>query len=102
MKTLLAMGFPSVDDVRKALRLGKNDLNEAVAILTNEHPSSSYDTVDELDVEMKDVRYQPSSVTIQLPVYGPSLPPSYDEAVETEVSPAKRRLVRYELGRSDH
>ncbi|XP_064607447.1 ubiquitin carboxyl-terminal hydrolase 24-like isoform X2 [Liolophura sinensis] len=85
VKTLLAMGFPSVEDVRKALRLGKNDLNEAVAILTNEHPSSSYDTVDELDVEMKDVHYQPSSVTIQLPVYGPSLPPSYDEAVETEV-----------------
>ncbi|GFQ83735.1 ubiquitin carboxyl-terminal hydrolase 24 [Trichonephila clavata] len=35
--TLLSMGFENIDDIKKALRLGKNDINEAVSILTNEH-----------------------------------------------------------------
>ena len=29
-------GFPDVAEIKRALRLAKNDLNEAVAILTNE------------------------------------------------------------------
>ena len=37
--TLLNMGFPSEVDIRQSLQMGKNDLNEAVAILTNEHPT---------------------------------------------------------------
>ena len=74
VQTLLSMGFPCESEIRKALRLGKNDLNEAVAILTNEPPT----TYDALEVEMKD------EVALQGPVYGPA-PPSYDEAVDTEV-----------------
>ena len=30
------MGFPDIAEIKRALRLAKNDLNEAVAILTNE------------------------------------------------------------------
>ena len=79
--TLLSMGFME-SEVRKALRIGKNDLNEAVGILTNDHPTSGYDTLTELaDVEMKDDQ---NAVT-HMPVYGPHLPPSYDEVVDTEV-----------------
>lgn len=33
---LLNMGFTDIDHVREALSLAKNDLNEAVAILTGE------------------------------------------------------------------
>ena len=33
---LLGMGFADVETVRKALTLAKNDVNEAVAILTGE------------------------------------------------------------------
>ena len=80
VKTLLSMGFPSEPEIRKALRLGKNDLNEAVAYLTNEHPSSSYDALDDLDVEMKD-----TTSRALVPAYGPAPPPSYDEVVEPEV-----------------
>lgn len=35
--TLLSMGFENIEDIRRALHLGKNDINEAVSILTNEH-----------------------------------------------------------------
>lgn len=79
VQTLLSMGFPSETEVRRALRLAKNDLNDAVAYLTNDHPTSSYDTLD--DVEMKEIQSNRSTQ----PVYGPSLPPSYDEAVLPEV-----------------
>jgi len=55
ISTLLAMGFPDISEIKRALRLSKNDLNEAVAILTNEQPLSSYGTVDDLslDIDMK-------------------------------------------------
>ncbi|XP_060555692.1 ubiquitin carboxyl-terminal hydrolase 24-like isoform X1 [Ruditapes philippinarum] len=76
VQTLLSMGFPSELDVRKALRAAKNSLNDAVAILTNDHPTQSFDTLD--DIEMKDIA---KSSTV--PIYGPNLPPSYDD-VETE------------------
>uniref|UniRef100_G3QNX1 Ubiquitin carboxyl-terminal hydrolase 24 n=1 Tax=Gorilla gorilla gorilla TaxID=9595 RepID=G3QNX1_GORGO len=36
MTTLLCMGFSDPATIRKALRLAKNDINEAVALLTNE------------------------------------------------------------------
>ncbi|KAL3868452.1 hypothetical protein ACJMK2_041258, partial [Sinanodonta woodiana] len=74
------MGFPSELDVRKALRAAKNDVNDAVAILTNDHPVTSFDALDDIDIEMKDIHPK----NTQGPVYGPSLPPSYDEAVESE------------------
>lgn len=88
VQTLLAMGFPNESEVRRALKLGKNDLNEAVAVLTNEHPSSGFDTLE--DVEMKDVTNKAS----QGPVYGPLPPPSYDEVVESEVGVAYMTCVK--------
>ncbi|XP_058887483.1 ubiquitin carboxyl-terminal hydrolase 24 isoform X3 [Acipenser ruthenus] len=42
MTTLLCMGFPDADAIRKALRMAKNDINEAVALLTNESPGLGY------------------------------------------------------------
>lgn len=77
VQTLLSMGFPSELDIRKALRLAKNSLNDAVAILTNDHPTQSFDTLD--DIEMKDIAKGTNN-----PVFGPNLPPSYED-VETEV-----------------
>jgi hypothetical protein len=60
--------------------LANNDLNEAVAYLTNDHPTSSYDTLDDIDVEMKEL---PRATQ---PIYGPAPPPSYEEVVpEAEV-----------------
>ena len=42
LSMLLSMGFQDIDEARNALQMAKNDLNEAVAILTNEAPISSY------------------------------------------------------------
>ena len=42
MTTLLCMDFPDPVAIRKALRLAKNDINEAVALLTNESPGLGY------------------------------------------------------------
>ncbi|MGH0142813.1 UNVERIFIED_CONTAM: hypothetical protein FKN15_076647 [Acipenser sinensis] len=42
MTTLLCMGFPDAVAIRKALRMAKNDINEAVALLTNESPGLGY------------------------------------------------------------
>lgn len=53
VQTLFSMGFLDVDEIRNALRIGNNDLNEAVAILTNERYGGYPGTAD--DVEMKDV-----------------------------------------------
>ena len=36
---LLSMGFPDIEEAQRALRAANNDLNEAVAILTNEAPA---------------------------------------------------------------
>lgn len=38
---LMGMGFSDIDDVRKALTLAKNDINDAVAILTGEDSRGS-------------------------------------------------------------
>lgn len=79
VQTLLSMGFPSELDVRKSLHLAKNNLNDAVAILTNDHPTQSFDTLD--DIEMKDI-VKGSTV----PVYGPApmQPSTYED--DTEVN----------------
>ena len=54
ISTLMAMGFPEIQEIKRALRLAKNDLNEAVAILTHDQ-SSSYMPPDlNIDVDMKD------------------------------------------------
>ncbi|GFO40770.1 ubiquitin carboxyl-terminal hydrolase 24 [Plakobranchus ocellatus] len=72
VQTILAMGFPSESEVRRALRMAKNDLSDAVAILTNEPQTSPYDAVDAVDME----------VGVPSKVYGPQLPPSYEEVCQ--------------------
>ncbi|XP_033116308.1 ubiquitin carboxyl-terminal hydrolase 24-like [Anneissia japonica] len=76
VNALVNMGFSNVEQVRRALKLSRDDVNEAVAILTSEHTTTSFDTLD--DIEMKDMDGNRSNVH-----YGPDPPPpSYDEAVE--------------------
>ncbi|KAH9492249.1 Ubiquitin carboxyl-terminal hydrolase 24 [Bulinus truncatus] len=72
VQMILAMGFPSESEVRRALRMAKNDPSDAVAILTNE-PPSSYDVVEDMDVDLKEGTVSSSRT------YGPQLPPSYEE-----------------------
>lgn len=57
ISTLMAMGFPDITEIKRALRLSKNDLSEAVAILTNDQSVTSYGPVADLniDVDMKEV-----------------------------------------------
>jgi uncharacterized UBP type Zn finger protein len=56
ISTLMSMGFPDIGEIKRALRLAKNDLNEAVAILTNDQSVTPYGPVVDLniDVDMKD------------------------------------------------
>lgn len=82
VQTLLSMGFPNDSEIRRALRMSKNDLNDAVAVLTNDHVTTNYDTLEEYNVEMKDFQ---SPVNIPLTVYGPTPPPAYEESIETDV-----------------
>ncbi|CAM1321691.1 USP24 (predicted) [Pycnogonum litorale] len=53
--TLMSMGFLDDDEIRRALKLSKNDINEAVALLTREQPGLGYGGGDS-DVEMKDIQ----------------------------------------------
>ncbi|XP_041474973.1 ubiquitin carboxyl-terminal hydrolase 24-like isoform X2 [Lytechinus variegatus] len=83
VQMLINMGFGDLADIKKALRLAQNDVNEAVAILTQEQPGLSYDTVEE-----ETNKEAPPPGTLRR-TYGPQHrlapdppPPSYDEAVE--------------------
>ena len=71
---LLSMGFPDINEIRRALRLSKNDVNEAVAILTNEQPLSSYGTVDDLTTSSAT-----SSIDKQTSIHGPQTENEYGE-----------------------
>jgi len=71
--TLLSMGFENIDDIRKALRLSKNDINEAVSILTNEHSEYHLSS----DEGIKDA---PSSHVSSV------APPPYESLCDTQVS----------------
>ena len=73
---LCSMGFIR-ESAKQALRLAKNDLNEAVAILTGDHPTAGFDTL----YETETFSSPPPST-----VYGPSLPPSYDAVVEADTA----------------
>ncbi|EEC12445.1 conserved hypothetical protein, partial [Ixodes scapularis] len=86
--TLFGMGFLDVEEIRSALRMSSNDLNEAVAILTNERYSGYPTAVD--DVEMKDV-----TSTALVPTAAAAPPPPY-----ASLPDAKVRFVngRFELG----
>ena len=72
VNTLLNMGFPNEMEIRRALRMSKNELNDAITILTSGSPVN-YDGFEDLDIEMKD---------IQRPVQYSSPPPSYDDVVD--------------------
>jgi len=74
---LCSMGFIR-ESAKQALRLAKNDLNEAVAILTGDHPAAGFDSLYETDTF--------SSPQPRPAVYGPSLPPSYDTVVEADTA----------------
>ena len=74
LSMLLSMGFPDINEIRRALRLAKNDVNEAVAILTNEQPLSSYGTVDDLTTSSAS-----SSVEKQNPIHGPQTETEYGD-----------------------
>ena len=56
LSLLLSMGFPDIGEIKRALRLAKNDINEAVAILT-EQPINTFGTLNDLtaDIDMRDV-----------------------------------------------
>ena len=91
---LQSMGFPSESEIRRALKLAKNDLGEAVGILTNDGPTGHYDDLGDLDVEMTEVDPRGSGssrhVGQQAPVYGPAPPPCYDEIVESTYTGADK------------
>ncbi|XP_075688794.1 ubiquitin carboxyl-terminal hydrolase 24 isoform X3 [Rhinoderma darwinii] len=75
MTTLLCMGFSDPGAIRKALRLAKNDINEAVALLTNERPGLDYgyepmDSGSRGDGSGRSTGFDP--------------PPAYHEVVEPE------------------
>ena len=61
LSLLLSMGFPDIGEIKRALQMAKNDINEAVAILTNETPINSFGTLNDLtaDIEMTDQTSSP-------------------------------------------
>ena len=79
VQTILSMGFPSESEVRRALQMAKNDLGEAVAILTNEPPSS----YEHMDIDLDNKSGSGSSH------FGPHLPPTYDEVCTNENGQSK-------------
>lgn len=73
--TLLSMGFENIDDIKKALRLGKNDINEAVSILTNEHSEYHLGS----DENMKDLSSSHVSTIAPPPPYEPIYSPQVSQ-----------------------
>ena len=83
VQMLLSMGFPNESEVRRALRQGKDDISEAVAILTNESRNPDFDILPDSNVEMKEPRSEIGSQTSIIP-YGPyQMAPVYDDSSET-------------------
>ncbi|OCT84877.1 ubiquitin carboxyl-terminal hydrolase 24 [Xenopus laevis] len=78
MTTLLCMGFSDPGAIRKALRLAKNDINEAVALLTNERPGLDY------GYEPMDSGSRGTSDSGSRGSGGFDPPPAYHEVVEPE------------------
>lgn len=98
MTTLLCMGFSDAAAIRKALRLAKNDINEAVALLTNERPGLHYGGYEPMESGQGPPGGHGSPSGGQGPRGGDGdgsgggggggfdPPPAYHEVVETEVS----------------
>ncbi|XP_063283711.1 ubiquitin carboxyl-terminal hydrolase 24 isoform X2 [Pelobates fuscus] len=70
MTTLLCMGFPDPAAIRRALRMAKNDINEAVALLTNERPGLEFGYTERGGSGERSGGFDP--------------PPAYHEVVEPE------------------
>lgn len=96
MTTLLCMGFSDAAAIRKALRLAKNDINEAVALLTNERPGLHYGGYEPMESGQGPQPGRGSPAGGQGSRDGDGggggggggfdPPPAYHEVVETEVS----------------
>ena len=81
VQALLNMGFPS-ENIRYALQIGKNDLSEAVAILTSEDPN---DMKMQFENTTPEVSYQRDiNITSQM-----APPPSYEEITNQHDTAAK-------------
>lgn len=98
--TLLCMGFPDPDVIRKALRLAKNDINEAVALLTNESPGLGY------GYEPMESGPAPGvsstgdvETTGRTGTGGFDPPPAYHDVVDSEVSGRLRARLKGKRGR---
>lgn len=101
VQMLLCMGFPNEAEVRRALRQGKDDISEAVAILTNESRNPDFDILPDMNVEMKESQTEKSGSTIgQIVPYGPfQMAPSYDDSLEStsNAQQVSDNQVRYPL-----
>ena len=87
LSMLLSMGFPDINEIRRALKVAKNDVNEAVAILTNEQPLSSYGTVDDLTTSAAS-----STTEKQHLVHGPQTETEYGEVLKQGCENTDRQL----------
>lgn len=58
---LLNMGF-HLEDVQRALAFARNDLQEAVAILTDDHPTTRYTSLYETPVDTGTSMYGPPAL----------------------------------------
>lgn len=106
MTTLLCMGFSDAAAIRKALRLAKNDINEAVALLTNERPGLHYGGYEPMESGQGPPGGHGSPAGGQGPRGGDGdgggggggfdPPPAYHEVVETEVSCGRAVPGRWE------
>lgn len=84
MTTLLCMGFPDPVAIRKALRLAKNDINEAVALLTNESPGLGYG-YEPMESGPAPGPCGDGETTGRTGTGGFDPPPAYHDVVESEV-----------------
>ena len=91
IETLCCMGFVR-EQAKQALRYAKNDLNEAVSILTGDHPTAGLETLFGLDSDSFETNNKSTGTGPGSLVYGPSLPPSYDEVID-EVSSGRVKCI---------
>lgn len=98
MITLLNMGFEDNAHIRRVLRLAKNDLNDAVALLMDEDTGTAFEGMEEEGLKDTETQHGSDEGEMDIPplldskvgeVYqdAPSgEPPSYDEAVNPSPS----------------
>ena len=87
LSMLLAMGFPDIGEIKKALRMAKNDINEAVAILTNEQPLGGN------EIDMHDMTIGPSNQNLNLNVQEDGFPTTYLYELEQRVFQVRAKTL---------